>query len=61
MVYSKISAAMKDRWEASSLRKQAKDVWLRRHDRGTYRELSEAADALDTQAQQLETEAKQEK
>jgi hypothetical protein len=60
MVYTKIADAMKDRWDASSLRRQAKDAWLRRKDRGTYKELTEAADALDNEAQQLEKEAKQE-
>lgn len=51
---------MKDRWEASSLRKQAKDAWLRRKDWKTHKELTEAANALDNEAQQLEREARQE-
>lgn len=60
MVYTKIADAMKDRWEASSLRRQAKDAWLRRKDWRTHKELTEAADALDNEAQQLERETRQE-
>ena len=56
MGYNPKSDAYQDRRDAQELRRQANEAWGRHKDSKTYKRLTLAADALDTEAKKLDQE-----